>query len=87
MNKFWTNWKKIHEYKQMESIWSLIILTMVLLTIALFNTTLFRAPPHEYFGSGPEIFLEEGYGSTAITDNNYLAPVYTQFNLPTIFDQ
>ncbi len=61
------------------------ILTTVLFIIFLIylNSTYMQI---DYFGSGPEIFLQEGEGESIYYDNQKLEAVHRIIDLPTIYD-
>ena len=60
-----------------------IYIIVLLVLYLIFNNS---CRSNEYFGSGPAIFLPDGYGEGAYSDNIKLEPVYRENTLPTIYD-
>ncbi len=60
---------------------------LVLLIIFTIFFLYFNSCNYSYFGSGPSIFLEEGYGDGAYYDNRRLEPLYREIRLKTIYDK
>jgi hypothetical protein len=60
---------------------------LVLLMILTIFFLYFNSCNYSYFGSGPSIFLEEGYGEGTYYDNMRLEPIYREIKLKTIYDK
>ncbi len=60
----------------------LLVLLILLTILFLF----FNSCNYSHFGSGPSIFLEEGYGEGTYYDNIRLEPLYREIKFKTIYD-
>lgn len=70
------------EQKKLNSDYLIVLFIILTIFLLYFNT-------HNYshFGSGPSIFLEEGYGDKGqYYDNARLEPLYREISFKTIYD-
>lgn len=62
----------------------ILLCTIILILFLLQRNANFK----ECMGTGPAMFIEEGYGESGqYTDNINLEPVYRKINIPTIYNR